>query len=228
MIEIANQTGGRAFYNTNDIQSSVRQAIEDSRVTYTIAYYPSDAKADAKYRTIQVKVTRPGVKVRHRRGYFAADARLSTAKSLDAELRQTVWSPLESTAIGLNVRIDRAKGTNALETIVQIDPRAIALEQNGDRWKAEIVVAYLQRDETGKQLAAMKDEFSFNLSRQNYLHVIKTGLVYRKVIKQTPGTTLLKIAVVDKSTGLTGSLTMPLSRLQEYNPQAPPSAQPAK
>jgi VWFA-related protein len=228
MIEIANQTGGRAFYNNNDIQRSVRQAIEDSRVTYTIAYYPSDTKMDDKYRTIQVKVNRPGVKVRHRRGYIAAKDRVSSAKSLDDELNQTIWSPMEATAIGLNARVDRAKGSDSLETIIQIDPRGLALEQSGDRWKAAIVVAYLQRDGTGKQLAGMKEEFTFNLSKPNYLHMMKAGLVYRKVIKHAPGASALKVALVDKATGLTGSLTMPLTGLDEYDSKAAAPAPPAK
>lgn len=44
MNELANNTGGRAFYTDNDIQGLVRQAIEDSRVTSTIAYYPATRK----------------------------------------------------------------------------------------------------------------------------------------------------------------------------------------
>jgi hypothetical protein len=128
----------------------------------------------------------------------------------------------------MNARVGRAKGTDALETFVQIDPRRLALEQRGDRWKAAIIVAYMQHDGTGKQLAGMRDEFTFNLTRPNYLQAMQNGLVYLKVIKHAPGASSLKLAIVDKATGLTGSLTIPVSRLQEYDPNAAAPVQPAK
>src|SRR3989442_1340554 len=46
---LADRTGGRAFYNTNDIQGSVRRAIEDSRVTYVLGFYPTHGNWDAKF-----------------------------------------------------------------------------------------------------------------------------------------------------------------------------------
>jgi VWFA-related protein len=69
MQELADQTGGRASYDTNDVRGAIRQAIEDSRVTYTFGYYPSDTKFDGKFRSIKVSVRRPGVQVKYRRRY---------------------------------------------------------------------------------------------------------------------------------------------------------------
>ena len=82
MNEIADRTGGRAFYNTNDIAGSVREAIDDSRVTYVLGYYPDHGEWNGKFREIKIKVNRPGVEVRYRRGYFAVtDAPATPASS---------------------------------------------------------------------------------------------------------------------------------------------------
>ncbi len=71
MKELASRTGGRAAYNTNDLSRAIRQAIDDSSVTYTIGYYSTDERQDGKFREIHVKVDRPHVDVRYRKGYFA-------------------------------------------------------------------------------------------------------------------------------------------------------------
>src|SRR4030095_945788 len=99
MEALASSTGGRAFYDTNAIQVSIRRAIEDARVTYTLGYSPSDSKADGRYRKINVKVKRPSVTLRYRRGYTSSKQPMLAADAADAELRQALWSPVDATAI---------------------------------------------------------------------------------------------------------------------------------
>jgi len=62
MQEMADRTGGRAFYNTNGIDQAIRKSIEDGSTYYTLAYYPENKNWNGKFRKIQVKVGRPGVK----------------------------------------------------------------------------------------------------------------------------------------------------------------------
>lgn len=74
MIELAEQTGGKAFINHNDIDRAVELAAMDAGVFYTVAYYPQNKKWNGEYRKITIKVTRPGVKLRYRRGYYAVQS----------------------------------------------------------------------------------------------------------------------------------------------------------
>ncbi len=41
MRDLADETGGRAFVNTNDLTGAIRQAVQDAAVTYTIGFYPN-------------------------------------------------------------------------------------------------------------------------------------------------------------------------------------------
>ena len=65
---VADWTGGRAFYNTNDLGTAIHRAGGDSEQTYILGYYPSNQEWDEKFRKIKVKVQRRGVEVRHRSG----------------------------------------------------------------------------------------------------------------------------------------------------------------
>ena len=76
MRDMADRTGGMAFYNTNGLDGAIRKSIEDGSTYYTLAYYPEDKNWNGKFRKIQVKVNRSGVKLRHRMGYYAVDPRL--------------------------------------------------------------------------------------------------------------------------------------------------------
>jgi VWFA-related protein len=72
MREFAQQTGGRAFYNNNDLTAGMRQALKDARQSYLLTYIPNDFRADGSFHKIRVRVLRPGIKLRYRPGYYAA------------------------------------------------------------------------------------------------------------------------------------------------------------
>jgi VWFA-related protein len=81
MEQMAQDTGGKAFVNTNGLKEAVEKAIESGSNYYTIAYTPTDHKWNGNYRKIQVKLDRPGVALAYRRGYFADDPNGPAQKS---------------------------------------------------------------------------------------------------------------------------------------------------
>jgi len=80
MEEIARDTGGEAFYNTNGLGQATAQAISDGEHYYTISYTPSDKAANGKYRRIEVKADSK-YQLSYRRGYYAEDSRRTTEVS---------------------------------------------------------------------------------------------------------------------------------------------------
>ena len=78
---LADETDGRAIVNQNDLDKGLRQIVSDSSVYYLIGYNSSQAPQDGKFHEIKVKIKRPGVQVRHRKGYWALTAE-ETARAL--------------------------------------------------------------------------------------------------------------------------------------------------
>jgi hypothetical protein len=88
MKTLAERTGGKAFYGSNDLSEAIRRAIDDFRVTYTLGFYPTGAKWDGAFHRIKVKVKIPGAEVRARAGYFALPNSAKTPlKSLQLDNR---------------------------------------------------------------------------------------------------------------------------------------------
>jgi VWFA-related protein len=72
METLAQETGGRAFYNTNALSEALTEAIENGSHYYTLAYTPADKKRDGKFRRIQVNLPEGNAfRLTYRRGYYA-------------------------------------------------------------------------------------------------------------------------------------------------------------
>ncbi len=71
MDGIAEQTGGRAFYNTNGLKEAVGTAIDEGAAYYTLSYAPSNATLDGGVRHVRVDLLKPGYRLSYRRTYFA-------------------------------------------------------------------------------------------------------------------------------------------------------------
>ncbi len=73
MSQMAEATGGHAFYNTNGLTQAVATAISDGSNFYTLTYTPSDFNRDGKFRKIKVQLARDGFNLSYRHGYYADD-----------------------------------------------------------------------------------------------------------------------------------------------------------
>ena len=73
MSQMAEATGGHAFYNTNGLTQAVATAINDGSNFYTLTYTPANPVRDGKFRKIKVQLARSGVNLAYRHGYYADD-----------------------------------------------------------------------------------------------------------------------------------------------------------
>ena len=82
---LAGNTDGRAIINRNDLATGMKQIIRDSSGYYLLGYNSTQAPTDGKFHEIKVRVTRRGLDVRARKGYWALHGRRSGARRGAAE-----------------------------------------------------------------------------------------------------------------------------------------------
>jgi VWFA-related protein len=68
-VALAEDTGGLAITNTNDLAGAARRVVDESRAYYLLGYYPPPGKGPRDWRSVKVQVGRPGLRVRARKGY---------------------------------------------------------------------------------------------------------------------------------------------------------------
>jgi len=215
MKVLAERTGGKAFYGTNDISGALRRALDDSRVTYTLAYSPLGAKWDGRFHEIKIKVAAPAAEVRARSGYFALpDAPLASPRNDHAFFSQLTASPIPATGIGLHVRAQLAKdpATRLLTVSAQFDLREIAVQQKDGRWTGKVRSVFLQLDNVGRILKADDRTFFPEFDESTYERVLQTGISDTRQITLLPSATQLCIVVVDASSSRIGSIFVPLAQ----------------
>jgi VWFA-related protein len=85
MDVIGNETGGRAFYNTNGLTEAAQEAVNDGSFYYTVSYSPTNKGTDTKLRRIRVELTTPGYHLAYRRSYFAEGSEASPTLSAEKQ-----------------------------------------------------------------------------------------------------------------------------------------------
>jgi len=73
MDQIASDTGGKAFYNTNGVKEAIQTAVEQGSEYYMVSYTPLNRNYDGKLRKIKVSLSSKGHHLAYRHGYFADD-----------------------------------------------------------------------------------------------------------------------------------------------------------
>jgi VWFA-related protein len=89
MSQMAEATGGHAFYNTNGLTQAVATAINDGSNFYTLTYTPANPARDGKFRKIKVQLARSGVNLAYRHGYYADDPDKGPPPATNGQPRQS-------------------------------------------------------------------------------------------------------------------------------------------
>jgi VWFA-related protein len=206
MQEIARETGGRAFFNRNDLDNSVVLAERDRAATYTLAYYPANKKWDGKYRSISVKIARQGVESAYRRGYFAVDAMRTSEARRDEALAESFQDGAPDTLVTFQARVlPNGPGTARVEFLVDANALSVEDDAVGKKFDAGFYVAGCSSD--GRVLKVEQADFNKSLSLDVYQKMVREGMRLHLDVPIAPGSDNLRLAVRDNRTGYVGTLT---------------------
>jgi len=212
MRDMAERTGGKAYYNRNDIDGAVRDSIADGSTYYTLAYYPANKQWNGKFRRIQVKVDRPDVKLHHRQGYYAVDPRSSAAQNEkdEGEALLQALSPDWPVATGLLFQAAVFPPSGQTRNLVQvdfsIDARAISFDRPPDGLQHARLECVAQAfTAKGKLVKGNSSTITTALKPATYARVIQNGFPCSVSIDLPAGLYGLRLGVRDDRTGLIGT-----------------------
>jgi VWFA-related protein len=208
---VAEETGGRAFVNTNDLTGAIRTAMDDGAATYTLGFYVDVNSLDGKFHDLKLRVKPGGLEVRTQKGYFALKD-VAAENSPAALLAIPMTSPLESSRIHVLARVERETGE--LSVSASIDVRDLQLEQSGDEHKGAVEVYLVQQDAAGKTLERGHQNFQLVLDRVHYEEDLKTGVFFRHVLRPKDGVKTLRVIAIDPVHATVGSVIIPLSEVK--------------
>ncbi len=219
----ANMTGGRAFYNNNDLAGAFRKAAADSASYYMVSYYMDRAKANEKksrWHDLKVKVDVRGTEVRARSGFYSGT---DTPDAVKNEIALALTSPLDFTALPLTVRWlgqqspepDRAllkqgiANKKDFEFEVFVPPNSIAVDES-DANRMSIEVVSSARSEDGKVVDGAVQKIDGKIRKKSVDQIRSHGFVSKGSISLPPGSYSVRFVVRDNVGQRTGSVMAPL------------------
>jgi VWFA-related protein len=222
MKVLAEHTGGRAFYNTNDLRGAIRNAIDDSRTTYELEYYPDSGIWDGRFHAISVKVKRNGARVRTRQGYLALSEPDITPVVQEALISQALTSLVEDDRLALTVRIRGAKvseqGKRMIEAAIRMDPRELNLKQQDGLWAGRVDLFCIQLNAEKKVVDSADQPYLLNLLPATYARAAQDGFTVTREIPLHEDAVELRVVLRDDGTSLAGAVAVPL---EKFFPRGP-------
>ncbi len=223
----AKRTGGRAYYFTNGLAQAMRHAVELSEVSYTLGYYPSDVPWNGGYRHIKVRVDRKGLRLYYRRGYYAGAAVPNARTSATSQLEAAAASPLDSTGLGVTVRLTPAGNapSRLLRATVYIDAKGLTFQPVSGGYETSFDLWAGQYSRQGALLGATAKKVSLKLNETQYRITLAggVGMALREAAKSRAWQ--LRVAVQDAASGVIGSVRVPLHRMDRAVPARGPTSQ---
>jgi VWFA-related protein len=206
LFRLAEQTGGLAVVNNNDMRGGLRRALEDQNGYYLLGYTPPKGTFSraTRFHRLKVAVNREGVRVRARPGFFGGRPPTATAGSPLTAL----FSPIETARIKL--RLTPVLGRQGDETVVRlllhIDADGLAFSESAGVWHAGMEVSGRTVDATGRVVDASNWRYAIDAGSTQLAELRKHGLLYRNQLRiKRPGYYRVMIAVRDVDSGTTGT-----------------------
>jgi VWFA-related protein len=217
MQAFAESTGGKAFYNRNDLAQAIRTAADQSAAYYLLGYYRDRANSKSGWRKLQVKTRREGVLVTARSGFFVAADSRSTDKDAAKEADRTkqldiasaLISPVDYTGLPLTVRFTgRAAGPKQKYGFDVVVPGISVDEANKNRVTVDFLCVALAPD--AKIADQLAEHVGADLQPDAVANLRTKGLTYSNYFELAPGDYTLRFIVRDNIAGRVGSLQVPL------------------
>lgn len=215
---LADQTGGFATVNANEFERAFPRIVDENSTYYVLGYYPTNDRRDGRFRKIEVRVERPGVEVRARKGYVAPRGKAPSSKAVDAsagtsaKARQALDSPIQVS--GLRMAAFAAPfrgpdGTAAVALVTQVDPGNFEFKEKDGKLANTLEISFVVVDPSGKVKAGNRETVTMGLKPETFERARKVGFRVQSRFEIAPGKYQVRLAATE-SGGLVGTVLMDL------------------
>lgn len=215
LVYLARETGGFAAINNNDLDRGVQRILEDQSY-YLVAYEPDEDSFDPtkrQFNKIEIKVTRPGLVVRTRSGFFNAEtlepnSSIATANA-ETSLMRAITSPFGKNGLTLRMNAvfaNDAKTGSFVRSLLHIDGGSVRFDQVDGRYQAKLEILAMVFGDNGDLVDTLLRNYTVTLKPDAYLKAAKDGFVYNFVFPvKNAGAYQYRIAIRDAGSDRIGS-----------------------
>jgi VWFA-related protein len=211
---VALDTGGRVFKSSDNLATGMEKVVRESRSYYLLGFVSSNTKRDGRFRKLKVSVSRPGVEVRARPGYYAPGGEdrkpRPDPKALDPRVRAGLDSPLGADGIPMRMASyvlgSGASGSATSLLVADVDLRPVSFETKGDRRVGAIDTYVVITPRDGGETKRVEKRLDLALPPDLFERLRRNGLPVLRDFELPPGTYQARLLVRDAKGGALGAI----------------------
>lgn len=211
LATLAADTGGKAFFDSNELVAGITQAQQDIRSYYVLGYYSANAAEDGRYRKIAVKLNdnKLSARLEHRPGYYANKVwTRMTGQDREQQLREALSAgePLTELPLALQVNYFRVSPTSYFVPVsVKIPGSAVALAAKGGAGMTQLDFLGQIQDEQRSVAGNVRDNIKIRLDQDNAAKTGRRSFQYDAGFILEPGKYRMKFLVRENISGKMGT-----------------------
>ncbi|HSP90232.1 MAG TPA: VWA domain-containing protein [Vicinamibacterales bacterium] len=204
---IAEDTGGKAFFDVNEFAEVFDTVVEDTSSYYLLGYTSTNPARDGRFRRIRVSLKQPGLKLEFRSGYyaprdFAHSGRDDRAQQMQEQLLSDL--PLTDLPVHGSAGYFRLKENRYFVPVWFIVPGSqVQFSRASDREKATLDVLGVIRDGQNRPVAWIQDTVKLSVAATE--EVQRRNVQYGTSFELPPGLYRLKVVIRENQLGTFGS-----------------------
>ena len=207
MAALSSDTGGKAFFDTNDFSPAFERIQHDTSAYYVLGFRSTDPRRDGRYRRLTIKVNRSDLKLEYRPGYYApADFKHSNNEDREQQLEDQLASDMPATdmAVYLAAWYFRTDDTHYYIPVSLVVPGSqIPFVKGGDKDKATLDIIGEVKDAAGHVIGQARQTVKLNIDQSQ--QVRQKNVQYSTGFNLPIGKYHLKFVVRENETGRMGS-----------------------
>lgn len=207
MRELAESTGG-ALLPIQNLREAFGRAMEDVRTHYELTYSPAKPALDGRFRKIEVRVTRPGIKVFARSGYYALPMlngeeiypfEMATLRTLNA-----TPEPKQLDFQSKVLRFRTGSQRSQLSFACEIPVRGLSFAEDKESTRVHVSITALVKDAQGQVVDKLSKDIPYSVPEAKAGEFRRGVVSFATPFHLPPGNYSLEIAAVDDNSGHAG------------------------
>jgi VWFA-related protein len=207
LARLADDTGGFLVEASNDLSSAFRRIDEDNQFHYLLTYSPANTRFDGKFREIQVKVRRPGVRVFARKGYRATGpTRRPGSGAYDVPAlallhRRPLPNAFPMSAAAFSFPDPVRPGLTAILVRVGTGALRFSIDPGQSTYTAQAAVVVRLRDQEGQEVQKLSQEYIFTGDAGDVEAAKRGEILFYRDADVPPGVYTMESVVYDAGAG---------------------------
>jgi len=211
LSNLAVDTGGQFFHNSNDLDAGFRRVATLSEVSYVLAFSPHNLKFDGRFHKLKVSLANPrGFTLQARRGYFAPRASEDAATKTNEEIEEAVYSQDELRELPIDVHTQYYRVNESdvrLAVFTHLDMASLRFHKEQDRNLNDLTFITVLFDRDGKYVKGIEKELKFRLRDATLAKLTQSGITLKTEFDLRPGTYMVRQIVRDSQAGQLSGLS---------------------